>query len=348
VGTAASLSVSTVPPPHLLTLPPDYRSRLPRSWGKWVDELPEQVSNYLERWELVITGEFPLSYMFVAPVERADGTPAVLKIQPVGLPGVEGAHREVLGLQLADPLAVRVLDEDSANGVLLLERAMPGTSLIPLAERDDDLATETLAAIIRDYGRPLEDPAGLGLRAIVEHAEAFERFDRGPHGEVARSKAASRRDDGLIVKLGMDELGTGIPELREARRTAERVLEELMADKPPPYLIHGDLHHDNVLEDEQRGLLVIDPWGLYGDRAAEIARAMHNPLDLVARTADLGPMFDRRLAIYSGVIGLDRERLTAWCYVGCVISALWCLEDGGELTADDGAVRSVTTLRSMI
>ncbi len=332
----------------MVTLPPGYRERLPRSWGNWVDDLPELVASYLDRWELTVVGALPLSYMYVVAVERADGRPCVLKVQPTGVPGVEETRRVMLGLTLAGSVAVEVIEEDATAGVLLLERACPGTSLIELAERDDDLATETLAGVIRDYGRPVADPASSGLRAITEFAEVFERFDRGPHGAVARSKAAARRDTGLSVVLGMDELGTGIPAIREARRTAERVLDELEADSYEPYLVHGDLHHDNVLLDEERGLLVIDAWGLYGDRPADVGAAIHNPLELVERTEDLVALFGRRLSIYSGVLGLDEERLAAWCYVYNVWSVLWTLEDSGELEAGDGGVRSVAALRAMI
>jgi streptomycin 6-kinase len=249
---------------------------------------------------------------------------------------------------LAGPAAVEVVSEDAASGVLLLERAMPGTSLTETAERDDDLATETLAGVISDYGRPVKDPDSSGLKAFSEFGEAFETFDRGPHGAIARSKAADKRDTRLNVVLGMDELGTGIPALRSARQTAERVMQELQADKVEPYLVHGDLHHDNVLFDEERGYLVIDAWGLYGERAADLGAAMHNPIDLVARTDDLVALFQRRLAIYSGVLGIDRDRLAAWCYVYNVIRTLWSTEDGDVLADDHWGVRSVAALRTMI
>ncbi|MGH9099260.1 MAG: aminoglycoside phosphotransferase family protein, partial [Acidimicrobiales bacterium] len=310
-----------------LELPNGYRERLPRSWQAWLVELPELVASYLERWELSVAGDFPLSYSYVVPVERADGRACVLKIQPNDLPDVEGAERELLGLRLAGRGAIEVVEEDAPNGVLLLERAMPGTNLDEMARRDDDAATELLATVIRDYGRPIDDPVSSGLRAFEEFAEAFEHFDRGPHGAVAREKAAAAVDTRLSVVLGMDELGTDVPAIRSARHTAERVMAELLADRFVPYLVHGDLHHANVLVDETRGPLVIDAWGLYGDRAVDVAPLLHNPVQLVTETPDVVALLRRRLTICSGVLDLDRERLTAWCYVYNAIRALWTLED---------------------
>lgn len=312
--------------------PEGYGERHPPSWRPWLDHLPELVASYLERWELSVVGELPLSYSYVLPVERADGRPCVLKLQPTDLPQVEGAARELLGLRLAGPVAVEVVEEDAGNGALLLERALPGTPLDEMAERDDDAATETLANVIRGYGHPLDDPASLGLRPFEEFAGVFERFDRGPHGGVARRTSAA----------------PAASDIHSARHIAEDVLAELLADRGDPYLLHGDLHHGNVLADEQRGLLVIDPWGLYGERSADVAPALHNPLELVARAPDVDSLIRRRLAIYAEVLELEMDRLTAWCYAYNVIRVLWTLEDGGEVSQDDAGERTVAALRNLM
>lgn len=333
---------------HELELPDGFREQLPRSWRPWLARLPELVSSYLERWELTVTGEFPLCHSYVVPVDRADGRACVLKIQPTDVPEIEGARRELLGLRLGAPISVGVVEEDAANGTLLLDRARPGTSLEDMAERDDDAATVALATVIRDYGRPLDEPGSLGLRPFEELAEAFERFDRGRHGRVARRKAADPTETRLSVVLGTDEIGTAVPAMRSARDTAGGVLAELLADHEPPYLLHGDLHHGNVLADEQRGLLVIDPWGLYGDRSVDVAPALHNPLEFVARTADVRSLVRRRLSIFAEVLDVDKEHLTAWCYVYNVIRALWTLEDSDEVSENDAGVRTVMALRQLI
>jgi streptomycin 6-kinase len=345
--TTGLVTVDAMDEVHRLELPDGYGRRLPRSWQPWLDELPELIASYLERWELTVTGELPLSHSYVLPVERGDSA-CVLKIQPTDVPEVEGAERELLGLRLAGRVAVVVVEEDAGNGALLLERALPGTTLEEMAERDDDAATEKLATEIRDYGRPLDDPASLGLRPFEEFAEVFERFDRGPHGRIARSKAVVATKTGLWVVLGMDEPGSSLEAITAARHTAERVLEELVVDRNKPYLLHGDLHHGNVLVDDERGLLVIDPWGLYGDRAADVAPALHNPIEFVARAKDVDSLIRRRLAIYAEVLDVDMEHLAAWSYVYNVIRALWTFEDGDEVGENDAGLRTVAALRQLI
>ena len=333
-----------MPGAHRVELPMGYRERLPRSWHPWLDQLPGQVERYLERWDLVAVGEFPLSYGYVVPVERADGSQGVLKLQPTDVPGVGGSEWELRGLRLGSPLTVEVLEEDAAGGVLLLERAIPGVTFEGAVEHNDDAATETLARVIRDYGRPLDDPQSLGLRAFEELAGAFERFDRNRC--ETRSKAVS---DGLVSLIsGADRSGSGIETLSPARDTAELVLADLLADETEPYLLHGDLHHGNVLVDADRGLVIVDPWGFYGDRAADVAPALHNPIDFVARTTDVGSLIRRRLSIYAEVLDIDLERLAAWSYVYTVIRTLWTLEAGGEVSARDPGMRTVAALRELI
>ena len=332
---------------HKLELPASYRERLPHSWRGWLEQVPDQVASCVERWELTIAGELPLSHSYVVAVERADGRPCVLKLQPTEVPELPGPAREVLGLRLAGPVAVEVVEEDVASGALLLERALPGTTLGPLAAQDDDAATTSLATVIRAYGRRI-DTGSLGLCPFEELAEAFERFDRNPHGGIARRKAAATAGSRLSIVLGVDELGTAVEAVRSARHTAERVLAELTADPSEPHLLHGDLHHGNVLDDERRGPLVIDPWGLYGDRAADVAPALHNPLEIVTGAADVDALIRRRLAIYAEILEIDLERLTAWCYVYVAIRALWAIESNAELPDDDARVRTVTALRRLI
>lgn len=337
-------------PEPQLDIPDDFRARVRqfgrREWLQWLEDLPELVATYLGRWELEEDGRLPLSWTYVLPVRRANGQACVLKLQPRAQPDDEGAIREMRALRLAGAAAVTVVEDDADEGVLLLERAMPGDSLVSACDVDDDSATETLSTVIQGFSHPVEP--GHGLPPVGGLASAFERFDSGPHGDIARSKAASRADNGLIIRLGLDEQGSGLPALREARRTAERVLEELEADKSQEFLLHGDLHHDNVLQDEGRGWLVIDAKGFVGDAGYEVATAMHNPIRFVTAVEDLERLFSRRLSIFAGVLDLDRERITAWCYVNAVLSALWTIEDGGSLTDDAMIIRSVAALRTMI
>ena len=53
----------------------------------WLGAIPSLVEAAAERWALTVLPAFDgLSYNYVAPVVRADGTPAVLKVRPRVVP----------------------------------------------------------------------------------------------------------------------------------------------------------------------------------------------------------------------------------------------------------------------
>ena len=104
----------------------------------WLERLPKLVSELQERWSLTLGPPFDgpdVSTAWVAPVVRADGSAAVLKVV---LPHMEGEH-EIDGLRFwdGDP-TVRLLDADEVNWAMLLERCEPGTTLRSLPEIEQD------------------------------------------------------------------------------------------------------------------------------------------------------------------------------------------------------------------
>ena len=88
--------------------------------------------------------------------------------------------------------------------------------------------------------------------------------------------------------------------------------------------LHGDIHHENVLDFGARGWLAIDPKGLIGDRAFDYANLFCNP-DFASATA-VGTV-ERRLAIVLTQSGLDRTHLLEWIFAWCGLSAAWFIGD---------------------
>lgn len=214
-----------------------------------------------------------------------DGAQAVLKLAPPGQAlEAEAAALAAMGRRGAAAL----LRADLARGALLLVRACPGTPLLDLARRDDDAATRIAARLIATLPAPVP-----------------------PHGLFAEAAG-----------WGRALAAPGLP--RRAADRAAGLLRELATGAPPPRLLHGDLHHGNILAHHE-GWLAVDPKGLLGEPAAEAACLLRNPAEpaLLARAP-------RRAAIVAEVAGLPRERVLAWGYAGAVIAAAWALEDAAD------------------
>jgi streptomycin 6-kinase len=74
-------------------------------------------------------------------------------------------------------------------------------------------------------------------------------------------------------------------------------------------LLHGDLHHGNVLNGGQRGWLAVDPKGLLGEGGFEYANLFCNPdFEIAAFPGRLS----RQVQIVSQATGTDPKRLLEW------------------------------------
>lgn len=95
-------------------------------------------------------------------------------------------------------------------------------------------------------------------------------------------------------------------------------------------VLHGDLHHFNVLRSADGGWLAIDPKGVVGERAYEPGALLRNPWPGLLDVPDPAAVLRRRSAQLAEALELDVERVRAWAYVQAVLAAEWCVEDGWD------------------
>ncbi|MER8160129.1 aminoglycoside phosphotransferase family protein [Streptomyces sp. NPDC094472] len=277
----------------------------------WLAALPGLAADFLDRWALRPSG--PAAHgmaSLVLPVTRADGTPAVLKLQRISEEN-EGA---ALGLRTWNGNGVvRLLDHDPDTGTMLLERldATRPLSSVP----DDTAATRILADLL---ARLTSVTAPDGLRRLSDIATAM--LDRTPHAVPALHDPAERR---LI-------------------RTCASAVAELLED-PGERLLHWDLHYDNILAGEREPWLAIDPEPLTGDPGFELLPALDNRWDEIFATAAPTRAVLRRFDLLTEVLGLDRQRATGWTLGRVLQNALWDIEDG-KTTLEPAQVTIATAL----
>lgn len=264
-------------------------------------DLPDIKAECSVRWGLELSAPFDkLTLNYVVPGKLADGTQVVLKI---GVPENEELLTEIEALRLYDGKGMaRLIDALPAQGVLLIERILPGFPLT--REGDDSLATVIAAETMKTIGLPAPDQ-----HSFPTTARWFAGLQR------LRKRFAG---------------GTGpLPESLVA--TAEDLSAQLLASSSANVVLHGDLHHDNILYSERSGRwLVIDPKGVVGEPCYEVGALMRNPIELYNSPAVALATVERRFKIFAEVLGLDRERMAAWAFAQAVLSAYWCLEDYGE------------------
>jgi len=97
-----------------------------------------------------------------------------------------------------------------------------------------------------------------------------------------------------------------------------------------PVLLHGDLHHDNILAAERQPWLAIDPKGLVGEPEYEVGALLRNPMPGLLAIPHPERVLARRLDILAESLGFDRDRLRAWGLAQAVLAAWWSIEDHGQ------------------
>ena len=96
-------------------------------------------------------------------------------------------------------------------------------------------------------------------------------------------------------------------------------------------MLHGDIHHGNILDFGPQGWLAIDPKHLIGERAFDFVNILRNPDAQVA----LAPgRFSRQVTVVADAAGLDRARLLKWTLAFTGLSAAWILGDGNQPELD--------------
>ena len=115
---------------------------------------------------------------------------------------------------------------------------------------------------------------------------------------------------------------------------AEKLFAELLTSSAEPVLLHGDLHHDNVLLTEQGQYLAIDPKGVLGEPCYEVGAFLRNPLPKFLERENPRMSMRRRIDEIVDRLGFDRQRVTGWGFAQAVLSAIWCDEDGVDCSAE--------------
>ena len=106
--------------------------------------------------------------------------------------------------------------------------------------------------------------------------------------------------------------------LQKARMLRDQLLQTSDAD----VLLHGDLHHDNILQNGD-DWLVIDPKGVIGEPAYEVAAFIRNPIPELLNHADAPNIIHNRVTQFAELLELPSQRILDWCFVQAVLAWVW-------------------------
>ncbi|MHB1988749.1 MAG: aminoglycoside phosphotransferase family protein [Acidimicrobiales bacterium] len=253
-------------------------------------------------WGVTLGGYLGRSVHDVFEATGPRGEAAILKL---AVPGSDYVVHEARALLMqAGRGTVRVLRADPRG--LLVERVSPGTPLSRVVtEANDDQATDVVA-------------------------EAASAWDLAvDHDPVLKQVSSLRTDLESVPEIFSRTPGLADSRFEELAEQACWLFDELVESAPTSVLVHGDLHHENLLLTTEGVYLAIDPHGLLGDPSYETAQMLLNPHCLVdhLNSRELAAVTRRRLGRLSRLLGADRDRLASWGFIKAVLSQTWSLKD---------------------
>ena len=240
----------------MVQIPEYFKKKARRQFGnkgpRWVEGLSKTLSKCINRWQLCdvkVVADLSINFLCYATSPHGE---VVLKIEG---PHSEG-KTEMLALELYRGRNVCLpLEIDYDLDAILLERVVPGISLRKAVSEVEQLRIGV--HLVRDLPIPVDSATPLPCyQNWLDRAFSSMRERYNPS---------------------------------ESFRNSIYAAEEMAAEIPMNggSLLHGDLHHDNILLGSQGEWKVIDPQGVIGAPVMECGRFIqnhavdgHNRLDL--------------------------------------------------------------------
>ena len=179
-------------------------------------------------------------------------------------------------------------------GLMLSERILPGTSLRQEASMQKRI--QVFCDLFRRIHR--KDPWGQEylqwLKDMVEYSKMY----------------------------------LGASRLRDMVSKAYAICLEMYEKYPCSFLLHGDLHHDNMVLAQDGTYRIIDPKAVGGPEILDTPRFLLNELGMGSQ--DEEAHIRQCIAMIHSRLGYPREDLCKAFYMETVLANLWRMEDGDE------------------
>ncbi len=187
---------------------------------------------------------------------------------------------------------VRLLAYDKEKCSLLLEYIQPGIKLKTLFPKDIKQATTIAAEIIKKlHSKRPSDKILNEFPTINKWLESL-----------------------YITKSEI------IP--NQLLKRAQILSEKLVRTQQELCVLHGDLHHENILQ-KGESWVAIDPKGAVGELAYEFGAFIRNPIPQLLEQKNPADIIEQRIQLFSDTFDIDKQRLRDWSFVQAVLAACW-------------------------
>ncbi|CZL29271.1 GNAT family N-acetyltransferase [Legionella pneumophila] len=280
-----------------VNFPSEFTERVVSAFGEpgriWLESLPEQMKYAESKFHIKVGNRLShLSYNYVANAIQSDGQEIIVKFSPPS----NDFMLEIQALEfMRGSGVVELIGVDKEKRIALLEKLIPGQMLAKIS--DDSQATYIAASVMKRLWKPI-NPA---YHDFPTTQEWFYRFNHP-------IKTPPDFPKGLIDKAN------------EIAKNLHQSLSELV-------LLHGDLHHQNILSAKRESWLAIDPKGVIGEREYEVGALLRNPIPDIATKMNTKEVLARRVESLAEILEFNPYKIIAWSFCQAVLAAIWCLDE---------------------
>lgn len=212
----------------------------------------------------------------------------------------------------------RVYAFNEDKGQLLEERILPGTKL-----REEKSLEKRLGAFADVF-------EAIHIE-VVEDSEArtgeHKLLRRGIPTYIDWLAKASEFCENELWKNG-ESNNLAIWNQRILRALA--IARELFEKYPDRVLLHGDLHHDNLLLREDGDYVFVDPKGVVGPKIFDLPRFILNELDTRYQESDVEHI-ENVITTLCEKLDYPKEDVRKLFYMEAVLANVWFIEDGMDV-----------------
>ena len=286
---------------ELFQIPPKLKTKIINIHGikgkQWIEKFPSILAGCIKKWNLAnVSAHTNLSFNVISFAFSPEYGEVVLKL---GVPA-PGMVAEAKALKFfGSNVSCKCYDYDTGAGAFLLERIIPGNDLTSVGDFRERI--NIVSALINETAISAEEGAGLPY------------YSRWISQAFKKARDENHSNSKLI---GMIDKAEGI-----SVRTEKLNL--------PLYVLHGDLHHTNILFDGSGKWKVIDAQGVIGIRALSPAVFLENQIRMTERGKRFA-LLEEMLSMFSQSLREPVELITACLFIDSVLSICWDIEDGAS------------------
>ena len=267
--------------------------------------MTDLIERYLNKWKLELTSEIaktPTGQLF--KVNSSHGVNILKIFTDVGVKDEIGGADFLKNTQ--GKSTVRLFKSDEKAQLL---EFLPGPNLYQFSKNgEEERATDIFIKIIKNISSA-EIKYSDGLFPVKKLFDAFERVRYPKH-------------------------------LESLLANGKELANHLVSTQTKEVLLHGDLHHENVMKKKDGDFVCFDPKGMIGDPSYELGTTLKNPWDYPEISHDID-LYRSRVEKFSSELDLPKERIIGFSFVHLCLSVLWGVEDDNDFSHQEAVLKMI-------